>query len=318
MDSLEFRHWLSGIEALTPEQRQQVLEALHGRSPAEVAAEAIESRIDPVERRCPHCAALGAVSRGQANGLQRFRCKGCGKTFNALTGTPLAGLRHRELWLEFAGCLRDGDTVRGTAAACGVAKTTAFRWRHRFLASATGGSPILSGIVEADEAFFLSSCKGERDLDRPARHRGGKATKRGLSNEQVPVLVAADRSGASVSAVLAELTSAEIKAVLEPVIAHDALLVTDGAVYYPKVAAELGINHEALNLSAGERVRGDLHIQTVNSRHERLKGFVRRFRGVASKYLPNYVRWFDMPDRAAFSTPQSWLDTIVNIPAPVV
>ena len=35
---------------------------------------------------------------------------------------------------------------------------------------------------------------------------------------------------------------------------------------------------EALNQTAGERVRGDLHIQTVNSRHERLKDFLRRHR----------------------------------------
>lgn len=47
----------------------------------------------------------------------------------------------------------------------------------------------------------------------------------------------------------------------------------------------LGVSHEALNQTAGERVRGELHIQTVNSRHERLKTFLRRHRGVATKYL---------------------------------
>jgi len=32
-----------------------------------------------------------------------------------------------------------------------------------------------------------------------------------------------------------------------------------------------------------------LHIQTVNSRHERLKTFLRRHRGVATKYLDSYL-----------------------------
>jgi hypothetical protein len=56
----------------------------------------------------------------------------------------------------------------------------------------------------------------------------------------------------------------------------------------------LGVSHEALNQSSGERVRGDLHIQTVNSRHERLKDFLRRHRGVATKYLDSYLRWFHL------------------------
>ena len=35
----------------------------------------------------------------------------------------------------------------------------------------------------------------------------------------------------------------------------------------------------------GERVRGDLHVQTVNSRHSRLKDFLRPRRGIATRYL---------------------------------
>ena len=43
---------------------------------------------------------------------------------------------------------------------------------------------------------------------------------------------------------------------------------------------------------AQERASSDLHIQTVNSRHERLMDFLRRDRGVATKYLDNYLRWY--------------------------
>ena len=59
---------------------------------------------------------------------------------------------------------------------------------------------------------------------------------------------------------------------LEPVIARDALLVSDANRCYPPVAAALDIPHESINRSAGERVRGALHIQTVNSRHSEIKG----------------------------------------------
>ena len=144
--------------------------------------------------------------------------------------------------------------------------------------------------MEADETYVLESRKGARRLGRKARRRGGKAKKRGLSREQVPVLMAADRSGTTVSAVLPKVDAAALTAALDPVVAKDALLVSDGgASYPPPCAAALGAGHEALNRSMGERVRGDLHVQTVNSRHSRLKDFLRPRRGIATRYLDNYL-----------------------------
>ena len=187
------------------------------------------------------------------------------------------------------------DTFRqASAARCDVAVSTAFRWRHRFLAAARSDSEVLKGIVEANETYVLESRKGARGLGRKARRRGGKAKKRGLSREQVPALMAADRSGTTVSAVLPRVDAAALAAALDPVVAKDALLASDGGASYPPCAAALGVSHEALNRSMGERVRGDLHVQTVNSRHSRLKDFLRPRRGIATRYLDNYLSWFHL------------------------
>src|SRR4051812_49524843 len=153
----------------------------------------------------------------------------CGKSFNALTGTPLARLRLKERWLEFTRTLSVGDTVRGSAAQCHVALTTAFRWRHRFLKAVKTTTAPLRGIVEADETCLLDSRKGDRQLDRPPRNRGGKAAKLGLSREQVPVLVAADRTGTTLTAVLPAVSASAIQAVLATAGRPDIPLVTDGA-----------------------------------------------------------------------------------------
>ena len=175
----------------------------------------------------------------------------------------------------------------------------------------TAGAIKLRGIVEADETFVLSSRKGERKLDRKARRRGGKASGRGLSHEQVPVLVAADRSG--VIAILPAVSAAHLQAVLQPVLDQDALLVTDGCTSYPPCAAAMGISHEALNQTAGERVRVELHIQTVNSRHERLKTFLRRHRDVATRYLDSYLRWFHLAVLPRQPTPRAVLAAAAGI-----
>ena len=50
--------------------------------------------------------------------------------------------------------------------------------------------------------------------------------------------------------------------------------------------------HEAVNLSAGVRVNGAIHVQNVNAYHGRLKQWLHRFHGVATGYLDNYLCWF--------------------------
>ena len=291
MDHKQFQDWLSGIDHLSPAQRQEAETVFMGVSEASSSLAAIEASVGE-SRQCPHCGTPGAISRGKARGLRRYQCKGCNKTFNAATGTPLSGLHRKDKWLAFGTCLSDGLTVRASAERCKFAVNTAFRWRHRFLTTDNPKARKLTGIVEVDETYVLQSQKGERNLERKARRRGGKARKRGLSDEQVPVLVAADRSGMTVSAVLPAVNADTLQSAIEPVVDDDIVLVTDGHRAYPPCAAALGVRHEALNLSGGERVRDAFHIQTVNNRHSQLKDFLRRYRGVATKYLDNYLRWF--------------------------
>src|SRR3954466_12683414 len=133
------------------------------------------------------------------------------------------------------------------AARCGVHLTTSFRWRHRFLRAPAAAREALGGVVEADETFFRRSHKGSRRWRRgdvpPARRprrRGEPAGKRGLSAEQVPALIAPDRAGHTVDAVLPDLGTEAIGAALGPVVAGDAVLCSDGAKAYVAFAAGHG------------------------------------------------------------------------------
>jgi transposase-like protein len=312
MERSAFQAWLAEADGLSARQREEAARVL--AEPASLASvlALLEARIEET-RRCPPCTTEGAVIRGCSNGLRRYGCKVCGRTFNALTGTPLARLRKKELWAAFAAGLSDGDTVKGAAERCGVADTTSFRWRHRFLAAVEADTIKLKGIVEADETYVLTSRKGARKLDRKARKRGGVAQKRGLSKEQVPILVAADRSGTTFTAVLPETTAATITAHLTASIEADALLVTDGAPFFPPCARALGVTHAPLDHKAGERRRGDLHLNTVNSRHERFKTFLRGRRGVATKYLDSYLAWYHLAILPKLPTPRSVLASVAGL-----
>lgn len=61
---------------------------------------------------CVHCNSRRVKKSGHANGLQRWKCRGdCGRTCTALTGTALAGLHKRDVWLAYAESLDAGRQV---------------------------------------------------------------------------------------------------------------------------------------------------------------------------------------------------------------
>lgn len=298
MKAKEFKDLVAQLSTLTPKQRTSILQVLEAPvQQAPLVIHEIEARIgnDPV---CPHCRSYRIGKWGTAKGLRRFRCQECKRTFNALTGTPLAHLRKKERWDQFAACLQESMTVRGSAAECGVHRNTTFRWRHRFLAWIRENKPpSLHGVVEVDETFFLESQKGSRHLGRKPRKRGGKASKRGRSKEQVCVLVARDRGGLTTDHILPAFNAEVVEGLLGPTIDPDAMLCTDGANVYATFAKNRGLLHEAVNLSVGERVRAKtIHLQNVNGYHSRLKGWIARFHGVSTRWLPNYLGWRRMLD----------------------
>jgi transposase-like protein len=295
MRSRELKRMVAQASKLTPAQRQELIQVLGQADEAAQVVQTLESRATV----CPHCQSERVVRNGHASGLQRYKCRACAKTFNALTATPLARLRHKDKWERQAQVLRQGLSVHQAAEVLVVAPSTAFRWRHRFLQLAQGvKARVLQGVVEADETYFLRSSKGQRVQARKARHRGGSAAKRGLSEEQEPVLVARDRSGATADFILERANKAQTVAALAPVLAADAVLCTDCGGALMAAARQLGVEHHALNISSGQRVQGAWHIQNANGYHGRLKGWMQRFKGVASSYLASYLGWFRALDRS--------------------
>ena len=239
MKAEDFSAWLTAIGGLSAAQRREALQALEragggeARSGPSEAAPRKPAKRGPREdalgskgyervesQGCPHCAGREVIAWGRSHGLSRFRCKSCGRTFDALTKTPMARLRKRERWLDHARAMIEGKSLAKTAELCGVHPTTAFRWRHRFLGSPADDKPrTLSGIVEADETFILESFKGRwSDLPRKARKRGGSARHPGLHQDNIPVLVARDRKGATFDAVLPQVDSAAIGTALAGVV----------------------------------------------------------------------------------------------------
>ena len=255
----DFAAWLSAISGMSEDQRREAMVALEKASVVGGAAAASAKKggkrgrqedalgTTGVERvaaqGCPHCAGREIVGWGRSHGLLRFRCKSCGRTFNTLTRTPMAHLRKKDRWLDHARAMIEGKSLAKTAALCGIHPTTAFRWRHRFLRAPASDKPRgLRGIVEADETFVLESFKGRRsDLPRKARRRGGTARHPGLHQDNIPILVARDRNGATFDAILAQVDGASVSLALAGIVTPGNHLIGDGGKAIATFARRAGI-----------------------------------------------------------------------------
>jgi transposase-like protein len=299
MKTPDFQAFVEQLGDLSEGQRQIVVAALKGKGSASDAICLIERQFE-TDPSCGHCGERAFGHWGTSgNGFKRYKCKCCGKTFTALTGTPLSGLHKRDRWVEYARALVDGVSLRKAAKRCRINLGTSFRWRHRFLTKPKGvKAKSVKGIVEADETFFRRSAKGSRKLVGRAPRKRGEKAKPGLSTDDyAPVLIIRDRNGATTDQRLADLEARTIGAHLAPVVEHDAVLVSDGRAAYGVFAQERDLLHISIVASRGEHVYQGFHLQNVNNYASRLKAWMRRFNGVATRYLDSYLGWWRMIDR---------------------
>jgi transposase-like protein len=314
MTSKAFQLLTNLFTQLTKTQRVQSIEILNQpidtANPKEVPAKVakainlLSELAEPIPpcvaeailEKCPHCGHSQLWRWGESDHMPRWRCQGCQKTFNVLTKTPLARLRHKDKWPANAEAMIAGLTVRKTAEKCEVHRNTAFRWRHRFLMLPQKAQrKDLNGIAESDVTYFRQSEKGARKLDRKPRKRSGQGIKSGLSKEeQVRLLTLRDRSGNGAERVITETLTQPAKDLFNGHLREDTILVTDGN---PELcAAARARNRFAHKRLVGKEGRGQkgspFHLQTNNGYHGKLKIWMMRFHGIATKYLANYAGWF--------------------------
>jgi transposase-like protein len=178
---------------------------------------------------CPRCGstAVGRWGRGEADRPRR-RCTACGRTFTALTGTPLAGIHEPAAFrLVLEDMMQEGrSSCRALARRLGRDKSTIWRWRRRiieaFAAGAgqergsigrslgTGGAGTVERLRESRKASreWVNHARDPERHPAPDRPRwvdvdsGRLLAPEPLSLFQVAVLLAADGLGGGAARVV--------------------------------------------------------------------------------------------------------------------
>ena len=186
----------------------------------------------------------------------------------------------------------------------GVSRRTLWRWRKVMIEALGDDEPRrLKGIVEVDETFFRDSFKGSRGWKRGnppaprAPRRRGKSTKRGLSTDQVPVVTAIDRHGASLKQVVR--SRSDIGEALQDRVEAGSVLCIDGLAVYRNVARDtVAAAHVVVTKKSkpalNQSMSGRFSLARVYAMHNQLKAFVNwSARGVSTRYLQGYLKWIE-------------------------
>ena len=210
--------------------------------------------------QCPHCQSACIVANGKKKGLQRYRCKECGKNSSETTGTPLAWLKKKEKWTTYLRCMLSGYSLRRCAKETGICLQTSFDWRHKVLSAFNTISPEgFTGICESDDIFFLYSKKGNKHppAGGQPRKRGGTASTAGISDEQVAVIVTRDRDGHQDIQVAGRgrISKKDIDDVLGEKVSQETVLCTDSHRSFTAFAKSRGLEHHKIKVSQGQYVK---------------------------------------------------------------
>lgn len=271
--------------------------------------------LDDKRAECPHCNSSSFCKNGIDKGCRKYKCKDCKRGFTEYTGTWINGIHKKELIPLFMKTLESSLSLVKSSTEIGISEPTVFSWRHKFLSSQEPNSKEekpFKGITEVDETFYQHSQKGKRCIDRKARNRGGR-TSRGITNNEASVLTTMDRAGNSLYRFtnMGRLSLTELENAVENRITERTILCSDGHNTYKALAKKQDIEHHILNVSKKERVKGEYHIQHVNSLHGRMKSFFNhKLRGVSTKYLQKYLNWQKIKDEFKDST--QWIKTMLT------
>lgn len=301
MDTSKIKEYFSSLTYL---EKQTLLQELSNDS-SDKLLESYSFRREQFNNKigfCPNCSSKKYRKHGIDKSLQRYYCRDCKKTFTEYTGTWLDGLHHKDKVEGYLKLMEQEYSLDKITASLKINKKTAFDWRHKILSSVQDiEESTFQGITESDETFFAESQKGSRTISRKANKRGKSNKTRGISNNQVAVIVTADRNTALDLTLsnIGRMKKKDIEKAIGARINTDTILCTDSHVSYKGFAKDSKLEHIRLRSDLKQYVKNKIyHIQHVNSLHSRLKKWIElKFLGVSTKYLQNYLNWFHIKEK---------------------
>lgn len=237
----------------------------------------IESNLWPDgERFCLRCGCCDSIQDVPNSKPMPYRCGDCSKYFSLRTGTVMERSPiplHKWLVASFLMIRGKGVSSVQLAKDLGITQKSAWFMAHRLRLAMTSEHGMFAGPIEVDETYLGGKNKNRHfDKKKPGRGTAGKT----------PVIGIKDRATNTIAAVpVVSANRATAEEIVLPSISEETPVYTDDSKIYTRLD-----NHESVNHSHGEYVRGDVHTNGVESFWSMLK---RAYMGVYHWWSPKHA-----------------------------
>jgi len=303
---------IAKILALTKEGKREFLDNLYEflNSNRLTALDYQRIKILSTAPICPRCRCEYVTKAGVHNGRQVYKCKNCKYQFRE-TAKSLVYYSHKYyLLVDYIKCMLEGKSLRACANEVGISLPTSFRWRHKILSAIQGleGGINFSGITEADELLLQYSEKGRKFKTLEEKEQAMKTV-----HPNVAVLVMTDREGNLLFKHLGEnkVQNCQIKEELKRRVSENNLIC-----FKPNDEFKQAVMESPSKKVIVRRKTKGLAIYSVNVAEKKITNFLvwmMRFRGVATKYLQNYLMWFVVMNKYLKDNVESDIGRLLNL-----
>jgi transposase-like protein len=246
-------------------------------------------------RPCPRCSSSSFIRKGHnADGSQRWLCKGCGRSSSSKSRGLLAASKpDATAWALFV-----GPGLRQCAKTCHVCLGTSWSMRMRLCEAmerpllAFRAGPPVSWQEAAPASASPSRETGQGALPGCRGSPTGTAapSARGISSLKACVICGANDAGDGFCR-LADRGRPGDEALKEAIedLGPGTWAATDAHQGYRCVLPALGIAEHA---ATGTRPQKDGGLGMASAMHQRLRIFLAPFHGVSTKWLDRCLSWF--------------------------
>ena len=225
--------------------------------------------------------------RGKFHRIKRhpaYECAWCGHEIYPMVGTMFfrshTPLQKWYYAIYLFTTSRHGVAAKELQRQLGVSYPTAFRMAHKireYMGAVDGEAP-LGGLIEADETYVGGRVRG----------RG-----HGYRKNKTVVFGMAKRGGDIMTKVVPNVKRRTLEPLIRKNVMAGSTVHTDDLRSYLRLPAA-GYKHGVVNHSAGEYVRGNCHVNSVEGFWSRLKNSIRGTHvHVSRKHLWKYVKEFE-------------------------
>lgn len=312
------------IKTLTEEDRKTLIQQLEMGGTVD---ELMNSARMEQEHACVKCGCTNIVKYGKAECRQtkinkatgkketrktgyhqRYKCKDCGCTFTSTCKSVFYRSKLSSIQLgQVIKHMVNQDSIKFTAENAHSTKKTIFRWRHKILDSLAKENEqiVLKGIVESDETDFNLSFKGNpsnyfayygkcfKERRKYLQDHPNETPRGHLGKVSVCCGIDRDYQAISLATNLGKSTYKDIGKLLDNRIDQNSILCSDKNAAYVKYAKLHNIG--LIQVESNDRIArsGEFSVQGINNYHSNLEKWFKFFRGVATKYLNNYLMWYN-------------------------